>query len=180
MSIYRDYYVYAYLRENGTPYYIGKGRKYRAWSKQHTINLPTKKENIIIIEKNLSEIGSMAIERRLIRWYGRKNNNTGILQNLTDGGEGISGYKQSKQHVAKRVTKIKNNVNRKITEESKRLMILPHIGNKYRLGKNHKDETKSKISTGLKGNKNRLGKKHTEETKNKIRQTKLQKSFSTL
>jgi hypothetical protein len=43
------------------------------------------------MEHNLTNIGSLALERFYIRWYGRKNNNTGILRNLTDGGEGTIG-----------------------------------------------------------------------------------------
>jgi len=87
----RGYYVYAYLRKNDlSPYYIGKGINGRAWQKHH-IMVPNDKHRIVIVEAGLSEIGAIALERRLITWYGRKDNNTGILRNLSDGGEGTSG-----------------------------------------------------------------------------------------
>ncbi len=87
-----SYYVYAYLRADNSPYYIGKGTGYRAWSPNHKgIGVPKDHSKIQMLFENLSEEAAHAKEKELISFYGRKDLGTGILYNRTDGGEGSSG-----------------------------------------------------------------------------------------
>lgn len=91
------YYTYAYLREDKTPYYIGKGKEYRAWCK-HTgrAKRPTDRERIVILKEGLSEEEAHKHETYLISVFGRIEDG-GILYNTTLGGDGVSGLKHTEE-----------------------------------------------------------------------------------
>jgi hypothetical protein len=99
ISLNNTYYVYAYLRQDGTPYYIGKGIGQRAWRhcRNDVIHPPEDKSRITILKSDLTEAIAFEVEKQLISQYGRIDNKTGILHNRTDGGDGASGRKGIKK-----------------------------------------------------------------------------------
>ena len=96
------FYTYAYLREDRTPYYIGKGSRNRIYSKYRSeIKPPKDKSRIIFLKKNLTEEEAFKHEIYMIAVFGRKDLKTGILHNRTGGGDGASGAIRSEEHKIK-------------------------------------------------------------------------------
>lgn len=105
------HYVYSYHEQgSGNPFYIGKGTGDRAEShtRPHFLSRKTmfycKLRSIInsgnqpevrYVQRDMSEEAAFALEKKLIRQYGRRDIGTGCLTNHTDGGDGPSGNKMS-------------------------------------------------------------------------------------
>jgi hypothetical protein len=87
-----DYYTYAYLREDKTPYYIGKGKGRRIKKRcKGDVKPPKDQSRIIFLKTKLTEGEAFKHEIYMIFIYGRKDLGTGILRNKTNGGDGSSG-----------------------------------------------------------------------------------------
>lgn len=102
-------YIYRDPSRNNEPIYVGKGSRRRAYSHLKKSNRhpfiqrlqKMKNNNIsptIEIINALDESHSFFLEECLIEIYGRKDLGKGTLLNLTNGGEGVSGFKHSQDH----------------------------------------------------------------------------------
>jgi hypothetical protein len=87
----RIYYTYKWLREDGTPYYIGKGKGRRAWTihKRKNVSHYPPEGRVEIIMDSISEEEALTHEVWLIALYGRKSEG-GLLINSSAGGQGPS------------------------------------------------------------------------------------------
>ena len=80
------FYTYLWLRYDGTPYYVGKGKKQRAYVSR-LYHRPPKDRKFIIVQEFASDEDALFAECFLIALFGRKDLSEGCLINLTDGGE---------------------------------------------------------------------------------------------
>jgi hypothetical protein len=91
-------YVYRHIRhDKNIPFYIGVGLSdknyFRAYQKskskrsEYWHNISQNGYDVEILMDGLTKEQAFEKEKEFIKLYGRKNNNTGILCNMTDGGE---------------------------------------------------------------------------------------------
>jgi len=128
------YYTYAYLREDKTPYYIGKGKKERIYSTHRKFKPPKDKSRIIFLKQNLTEEEAFRHEVYMIAVFGRKDLGTGILHNRTNGGEGPSGAVRSDE-TRKKMSEAKKNM----SDETRKKM------SKAKKGRFVSEETRMKL-----------------------------------
>jgi len=128
----KEYYTYAYLRENGTPYYIGKGKGNRAYGDHKGYVFVPPADRVLILKHFNNEEDAFKHEIYLISVLGRKDLCTGILWNRTNGGDGTSGAT--------------------LTETTRNKMSQSRLGDKNHFyGRKHTPESISKMKESLKG-----------------------------
>ena len=166
----KTYYTYAYLREDMTPYYVGKGRGTRAYRRDRVgVKPPNNKDRILILKKDITEEEAFRHEIYMISVFGRKDLGTGILHNRTNGGDGGSGIifsEETKRKISERQTCEGNSFYGRThsSETIERMRVI-------KTGKVQSQETRDKISAA------KIGTPLSKETIEKIRNANLGKTI---
>ena len=176
--------VYRHIRlDKNEPFYIGIGKtEKRAYEKikrnQFWNNVINKTDyQVEILFNDLSWEQAEEKEKEFIALYGKKDNNTGCLVNITDGGGGRLGARHTEESKRKIGEESKNRIRQPRSEETKLKLSLANLGkvgpNK---GKSPSEETRKKISNSLKGRVGlNKGKPMSEEAKRKMIASKIGK-----
>ena len=174
------YYVYEHWRpDTNQCFYVGKGKKKRAWSlksrNRHHTSIVSKLTSlgltveVRIIIDGLSEETAFMVEKDLIAKYGRDN-----LTNMTLGGEGPTGRKVSEE-TKKKLKLIRTG--KKPSKETRQKMSAAQ--GKTWIGRQHSEEAKKKMAEAKKGKQSpRKGVVLSNATKEKIRSANLGKKHS--
>lgn len=137
------FYVYFHFRKSdGQLFYIGKGKNDRAWSfknrNRHWRNTVAKHDfEVAFFARDLTETKAFEIETLLIDTFGVAN-----LANMTNGGDGVSGYVFTAEDREKMA---KAQRGRKHPEHVKQKISAAHIGMIYN------EETRQKLSASARG-----------------------------
>ena len=173
--------VYRHIRlDKNEPFYIGIGKtEKRAYEKikrnqfWHNVVAKTNYEVEILFD-DLTWDDACEKEKEFIKLYGKRDNNTGCLVNITDGGGGILGVRhteESRRKIGEESRNRKRGPRSAETKEKLRFANLGKVGNN--LGMKHTEETKLKLRLANLGKVgSNKGKKMSDETKRKISQTK--------
>ena len=105
--------------------------------------MPADRSYIVFIQEGLTEEEAFNLERYCIALYGRIDLGTGTLRNLTDGGEGSSGWSPS-QETRNKMSQSKTG--KPLPQKVKNNMSRALLGNQRWLGKQHTEDTKRKMS----------------------------------
>lgn len=103
MKTKNNFYVYLHIqKDNGKPFYVGKGCGNRATQKKSRTEFWNNIVNrhgrdVIFLEKDLTEQEAFEKEVYWIKRIGRRDLGLGTLVNLSDGGEGSTGHKWTEE-----------------------------------------------------------------------------------
>jgi hypothetical protein len=139
------FYTYMWLRQDGTPYYVGKGQRERAYERHRIGSAPPIGRVVFYIAKDEAE--AFETEVALIWYYGRKDLGTGCLRNLTNGGDGASGHR----HSPSSIKKMKEAKRPPISKEQREKLSAAGMGkHKFWEGKTFSEEHCAKIAKASK------------------------------